>query len=178
MRGFSNYYAILNIGIFSLPQEIKSAFKIQAIKWHPDKNPELNTTLRMQEINKAYLLLQDPDAWSKYNEEYLRYKTFQQNVNKQPNHEYYNHYKSEERNFTKESFQSHDYEVICEILKRWMANAKRQSISLARLTLEDMVGMSKAGAVAMANGALHGLGRYVVFSIIILIVSAITKSCN
>ena len=71
---FIDYYAILNVGFDADPAEIKTAFKNQALKWHPDKNPGVDTTQRMQLINEAYLILKDFDARQRYNIEYLSYK--------------------------------------------------------------------------------------------------------
>ena len=39
---FVDYYKILEIEINSTQQEIKVAFRKQAIKWHPDKNPNVD----------------------------------------------------------------------------------------------------------------------------------------
>ena len=36
---FKDYYAILEMCENATQEEIKSAFKRQALKWHPDKNP-------------------------------------------------------------------------------------------------------------------------------------------
>jgi molecular chaperone DnaJ len=52
-----NYYATLGITSTALLKEIKVAYKRKAIEWHPDKNPNRDTTLQMQEINEAYLVL-------------------------------------------------------------------------------------------------------------------------
>ena len=71
---FRDYYAILAIDQNANQEEIKSAFKRQALKWHPDKNPGIDTTSKMQLINEAKLILLDRDARGKYDVEYNRYK--------------------------------------------------------------------------------------------------------
>ncbi|MBX2893552.1 MAG: DnaJ domain-containing protein [Saprospiraceae bacterium] len=50
---FKDYYAILEIGNDATSEEIKSAFKKQALNWHPDRNPGVDTTSKMQVINEA-----------------------------------------------------------------------------------------------------------------------------
>ena len=63
---FIDYYSIFEVDKESSFEEIKSAFRKQCIKWHPDKNAGRDTTLKMQEINEAYLILKDEDARKRY----------------------------------------------------------------------------------------------------------------
>ena len=46
-----DYYAILNIEHNATKKEIKTAFKKEALKWHPDRNSSPEATARMQLIN-------------------------------------------------------------------------------------------------------------------------------
>lgn len=79
---FIDYYSILEVDKESSFEEIKSAFRKQCIKWHPDKNLGKDTTEKMQLINEAYLILKDSEARAKYDIEweayhaYLKIKTF------------------------------------------------------------------------------------------------------
>lgn len=50
-------YSILGILITATLAEIKTAFRKMAMKWHPDKNPGVNTTEKMQKIIAAYTFL-------------------------------------------------------------------------------------------------------------------------
>ena len=60
-----DYYKVLGVGRSASEQEISKAYKKLAIKWHPDKNPDEDTTARFQEINEAYQCLSDAQsrAW-------------------------------------------------------------------------------------------------------------------
>ena len=70
---FQDYYQILEIEFGANSEQIKSAFKKQAMKWHPDKNLDKDTTEIMQAINEAKLILLDPEARAKYDKEYLKF---------------------------------------------------------------------------------------------------------
>ena len=50
-------YSILEISINSTLSEIKKAFRQMAMKWHPDKNKNIDTTEKMQKIIAAYTFL-------------------------------------------------------------------------------------------------------------------------
>ena len=67
---FIDYYSILEVDNESSFEEIKSAFRKQCIKWHPDKNLGKDTTEKMQLINEAYLILKDSEARAKYDIEW------------------------------------------------------------------------------------------------------------
>jgi curved DNA-binding protein CbpA len=73
---FVDYYKILEIEINSTQQEIKAAFRKQAIKWHPDKNPNVDVNEKMQLINEAYLILKDEEARIHYDIEHKKFYDF------------------------------------------------------------------------------------------------------
>ena len=59
-------YQLLNIDKSSTKEEIRKAYKILAMHFHPDKNSDSNTTEKFQEINKAYEILSDPKKKEAY----------------------------------------------------------------------------------------------------------------
>jgi hypothetical protein len=59
-----------------------------------------------------------------------------------------------------------------------MANAKRQAVELAKQTIEDLKGMTKAGVKEGAKAMGGAFVSQIILSIIILIIIGISKSCN
>jgi len=69
-----NYWALLGASPGCDPNELKSAFRKEARKWHPDLNKnDVNAEERFKLINEAYEILSDPKKrreWEKQNEKH------------------------------------------------------------------------------------------------------------
>ena len=50
-------HSILGLAVGASLDEIKKAFRALAMKYHPDKNPDFDTTAKMQKIIAAYTIL-------------------------------------------------------------------------------------------------------------------------
>lgn len=127
-----DYYAILNIKSTASKKEIKEAFKTEAFKWHPDRNNSPDATARMQLINEAYLILKDDEARARYDKQYYKF----QDANK------------EKKDSSQEESKWHDYSIDDDILNDWIKKAKRQAKEMVMMSVEDLVGMSKAATNA------------------------------
>ena len=56
-----DYYEVLGVSRNASPDDLKSAFRTLARKYHPDVNKEPDAEERFKEINEAYAVLSDPD---------------------------------------------------------------------------------------------------------------------
>ena len=176
---FVDYYAVLEIQETASIAEIKAAFKKQALKWHPDRNLGMDTTLEMQAINEAYLILKDFEARERYNIEYQLFKRYQsayKNQEQQRNREYSN--KGSSKNQSKKSYEYYDFEINDDILKKWMNSAKRQAVDLAKQTIEDFKGMASAGAKGAAKGCFNQFLAQIIIGVIFAIIFFLYKACK
>lgn len=155
---FLDYYKILEIEFGAAIEEIKIAYKKQAIKWHPDKNPGLDTLHQMQLINEAYLILKDVEAKRLYDIEYLKFKEYRKKSNSN----------NQETRFKEE------YIFNDELLKKWMNNARQQAETLAKQTAFNFKKGAKAAGKEMFD---RTIGFLIVGSIISIFILA-AKSCN
>ena len=68
MNGKSDYYEVLGVSRSASDQEIKSAYRKLALKWHPDKNPDNkeHAEEKFKEAAEAYSVLSDPQRRAQY----------------------------------------------------------------------------------------------------------------
>lgn len=64
----ADYYEILGVSKNASDAEIKTAYRKQALKWHPDRNKSTGAAEKFKEINKAYEVLADPKKKGVYDQ--------------------------------------------------------------------------------------------------------------
>lgn len=64
----TDYYEVLSVTRESTSDQIKSAYRKAALKWHPDRNPENKSEAehRFREASEAYSVLSDPQKRATY----------------------------------------------------------------------------------------------------------------
>lgn len=63
-----DYYETLGVGKEANEQELKTAYRKQALKWHPDRNKSAEATQKFKEINKAFEVLSDSKKRQMYDQ--------------------------------------------------------------------------------------------------------------
>ncbi len=61
-----DYYEVLGVPKNASEEEIKKAYRIIALKYHPDRNPDKNATEIFKQANEAYAVLSDPEKRKQY----------------------------------------------------------------------------------------------------------------
>ena len=76
---YRDYYKTLGVNKSSSQDEIKSAYRKLAMKYHPDRNQgDASAEDKFKDINEAYQVLSDPDARAKYDQLGSSYQTWKQ----------------------------------------------------------------------------------------------------
>jgi len=63
-----DYYDILGVSKNASKDELRKAYRKQALEWHPDRNKSPNAEKKFKEINQAYEILSDPEKKAAYDQ--------------------------------------------------------------------------------------------------------------
>lgn len=156
---FKDYYAVLEINYPSDEKEIKAAYRRLSVKWHPDKNPGVDTSNLMIDINEAYYILKNPESKDRYDSEYIRYASFKAANIKQADNEdqsYSDRYTPHDNNVWQDINEAH--EKASELVDEFFASLKKVSKDATK-------------------GAWEEIYPYLIAGIVFLLISLIARSC-
>lgn len=71
-----DYYEILGVSKTANAQELKTAYRKQALQWHPDRNKSKEAEAKFKEVNEAYEVLSDAQKKAAYDQ--YGHQAFQQ----------------------------------------------------------------------------------------------------
>lgn len=157
---FKDYYQILGIPLTSSRQDIKNAYRQLSLKWHPDKNPGIDVTEIMQDINEAYKILYYEESRARYDIEYQnfdRQRRIHQIKKWQGREEYWNY----------------DYDVKDDNLNDDIESARNYARNLVRDFLKGLKETSKVAA----KGAWEGACGYIIAGVFLTIIFGLIRSC-
>lgn len=157
---FIDYYKVLTIPKTATQQEIKQAFREQAKKWHPDKNTGIDVTEKMQLLNEAYLILKDIEARTRYDLEYDKYVHYHSVRKREPSYD---------------DFEDKEYQFSDETLERWVSNARKQAVELAKQTVKEISDLSIKATKAAGKEMGSMLIYYLISGVIILLLFNMCK---
>jgi curved DNA-binding protein len=75
---FRDYYKVLGVGRNATAEQIKSAWRRLARKYHPDVSKEADAEARFKELQEAYEVLRDPEKRSAYDQLGSQWKSGEQ----------------------------------------------------------------------------------------------------
>lgn len=154
---FKYYYQILGITQTATEEEIRKAYKVSSMKYHPDRNPEKDTTSIMQDINEAYAILKDTNKRRRYDQEY---KIFRHTTT----------HKSEQSSTS----WSYSYNIKDEEVKRDMDNAREYAKGL----VEEFMKSLKHNSELFVKGAAEELKYQIAVVIVLAIIGLLfAKAC-
>lgn len=154
---FKDYYRILEIPLQADFATIKSAYRAMSLKWHPDKNPGIDVTDIMQDINEAYAILRDEDKRARYDKEYANfYKSKYQ-------------YNTATKVSDANNDWTYDYDVQDEHLKEDIESARKYAEELVK----EFLGSFSTATKDAVKGAWGGILPYIIGGIIFFIVGSI-----
>ena len=143
---FKDYYAILGISLNVTDDEIKRVYRELSKKYHPDKNPNQDTTSIMQDINEAYFILSIPYKREIYNKEYRIYQE-KISIIQRPNTSYNTYTNYEVRNEELNNIINDARKAAMEYVKQVMKEFKELSLEAGKGAWNEMLPYIIIGAI-------------------------------
>ena len=176
---FVDYYSILEIQYPSSLDEVKKSYRRLSIRWHPDKNRDIDTSQKMVEINEAYYVLKDVEKKSRYDDEYIHFQHHENIVrNKQDRHNpptsHNNHHNTDDVN----SFDSQHVYGNYHFYNTKVEEDINEAHQFARKLVDEFLKELEENAKRASKGAWEEMWPYFIVVLILPILFALIRSCQ
>lgn len=114
----------------------------------------------MQLLNEAYLILKDIEARTRYDLEYDKYVHYHSVRKREPSYD---------------DFEDKEYQFSDETLERWVSNARKQAVELAKQTVKEISDLSIKATKAAGKEMGSMLIYYLISGVIILLLFNMCK---
>lgn len=170
---FVDYYQILEISYPSSQEEIKKSYRLLSLKWHPDKNPGIDTTEKMQNINAAYFLLKDPIKKQRYDIEYQLFQnlTKRTKVQKSDNPHY-------NEDWIKNNNSTYKHQQNYSFSNKKVQEDIDEATLFAKNLVEEFLKQLKLSSKDATKGAWDEMLPYIIVAIILPIIFTLIRSCQ
>jgi len=171
---FKDYYKILGVSQSVDDATIKRAYREMSMKWHPDRNPSVNVTAIMQDINEAYAILKDVAKRSRYNIEYEQFCGTFENEEKSPENEKIN---TDDKERSQANW-TYEYDVQDENLRKDIKDARKYAQELVEEFMKELKETSKVAAKGAATNVFNYAVGWVIGGIILTLIGSLIRACN
>ena len=161
MNDYINYYDLLGINKNATSDEIKSAYRNLAKKWHPDLNKDPKAPEMARKINEAKDILLDEEKRKEYDLYLDNYKNgIYDNLDKKQNYQNYNN-NYEEKTYTK-------WQYFIFYLKYYNVSIFRKIIAVLFVLLESLLCLSLQVVNYILSFIVVYLGYYLYYGFLLL----------
>lgn len=135
-----------------------------SMKWHPDKNPNIDVTSVMQDINEAYAILKNDEKRKRYDIEYdTLFEKFTRACSEQSTSTFY----------STEAY-TYNYDVQDDTLREDIAAARQYA---KKMVAEFLKSFKEASHNAI-KGAWEGASGPIIGAIIVSIIFSLIRMCH
>lgn len=176
---FKDYYKILEISPDEDFAAVKAAYRKQALKWHPDKHPNMDVKSIMQDINEAYAILKDSQKRARYDEEYKFFRESQYS-NSNPKDTQSSSEQSYKQNYSNQNHNKeywHEYHYEYDVKNEELKEDIRSAREYASKLVDEFFSELKRNSKLAVEGAWEGAKDYIYSLIFLIILGLIIRAC-
>lgn len=176
---FVDYYAILEINYPSSSDEIKKNYRALSLRWHPDRNWNVDTSKKMVEINEAYYILKDTDKKARYDSEYISYQCYENSItNISTSQSTHFSEKEDTESNTTPFTTSHYSSSYYHFHNTKVEDDIKEAHNFAKKLVDEFLKEFKNSSKQAANGAWEEMWSYVILIIVLPIIFILFRSCQ